>query len=280
MKKAVVIILVCAGFLLGLMIFGYMAEPVSTASADLPDAPSVSAKQAILIDGKTGGVLFEKSADEKAYPASTTKIMTAMVALEICRQYDIDIGQKICVPKEAVGVEGSSLYLKENQEITIEELLYGVMLRSGNDGATALACILGGNEEHFVEMMNEKAAALGCVGTQFVNPTGLFDEEHYTTARELAVIAREAMKNKIFRKVVGTKSRKTYYNKNKTVHEYAGATGVKIGFTEKSGRTLVASAKRGGTELICVVLADGNWFNDAYRLMDYGFEMKGCEDEE
>lgn len=280
MKKAITIIFAVLAFVLGLMIFGYMAEPVSkSAAADLPQAPPVSAKQAILIDGKSGEVIYEKNADEKGYPASTTKIMTALVALNLCRQYDIDIKQEVKVPKVAVGVEGSSLYLKEDQEITIEDLLYGVMLRSGNDGATALAAILGGNLEHFVRLMNQTAEKLGCEGTRFVNPSGLFDENHYTTARDLAAIARQAMKNKDFRKVVGAKSWKTYDNKNKTVHQYDGATGIKIGFTEMSGRTLVASAKRDGTELICVVLSDSNWFNDAYALMDYGFEIKGCEDE-
>lgn len=280
MKKAITIIFAVLAFVLGLMIFGYMAEPVSkSAAADLPQAPPVSAKQAILIDGKSGEVIYEKNADEKGYPASTTKIMTALVALNLCRQYDIDIKQEVKVPKVAVGVEGSSLYLKEDQEITIEDLLYGVMLRSGNDGATALAAILGGNLEHFVRLMNQTAEKLGCEGTRFVNPSGLFDENHYTTARDLAAIARQAMKNKDFRKVVGVKSWKTYDNKNKTVHQYDGATGIKIGFTEMSGRTLVASAKRNGTELICVVLSDSNWFNDAYALMDYGFEIKGCEDE-
>lgn len=280
MKKAITIIFAVLAFVLGLMIFGYMAEPVSkSAAADLPQAPPVSAKQAILIDGKSGEVIYEKNADEKGYPASTTKIMTSLVALNLCRQYDIDIKQEVKVPKVAVGVEGSSLYLKEDQEITIEDLLYGVMLRSGNDGATALAAILGGNLEHFVRLMNQTAEKLGCEGTRFVNPSGLFDENHYTTARDLATIARQAMKNKDFRKVVGAKSWKTYANKNKTVHQYDGATGIKIGFTEMSGRTLVASAKRDGTELICVVLSDSNWFNDAYALMDYGFEIKGCEDE-
>lgn len=280
MKKAIIIIFAVLAFVLGLMIFGYLAEPASkSAAADLPQAPVVSAKQAVLMDGKSGEILFEKNADEKGYPASTTKIMTSLVALNLCRQYGIDLKQTVRIPGTAVGVEGSSLYLQEGQEMTIEDLLYGVMLRSGNDGATALAEILGGNEEHFVRLMNETAAKLECERTRFVNPSGLFDENHYTTAKDLAVIARQAMKNKDFRKVVGAKSWKTYANKNKTVYQYDGATGIKIGFTETSGRTLVASAKRDGEELICVVLAAGNWFNDAYALLDYGFGIKGCEDE-
>lgn len=280
MKKVLIIICVILAFLFGLMIFGYLSDPGSkVTAADLPTPPSVSAQQAILIDGKTGEVLFEKNADEKGYPASTTKIMTALVALDVCKESGIGIDEEVAIPKVAVGVEGSSLYLKENEKKTIEELLYGVMLRSGNDGATALAACMGGNLEHFIRMMNEKAERLGCTGTNFVNPSGLFDENHYTTARDLAKIAKCAMENKTFRKVVGTKTWKQYTNKNKTVFQYDGATGIKIGFTKASGRTLVASAKRGDVEMICVVLNDGDWFNDAYSLMDYGFNVKGCNNE-
>lgn len=280
MKKILIMISAILAFVLGLMIFGYLWEPGGRVTAsDLPSPPSVSAQQAILIDGKTGEVLFEKNAGQKGYPASTTKIMTALVALDICKENGIGIDEEVTIPKVAVGVEGSSLYLKENQKKTIEELLYGVMLRSGNDGAVALAACLGGNVEHFIRLMNEKAESLGCTGSSFINPSGLFDENHYTTAQDLAKIARCAMENKTFRKVVGTKTWKQYTNKNKTVFQYDGATGIKIGFTKASGRTLVASAKREDTELICVVFNDGNWFDDAYRLMDYGFGVKGCNDE-
>ena len=125
-----------------------------------------------------------------------------------------------------------------------------------------------------------KAAKLGCTGTSFLNPSGLFDENHYTTARDLAVISRKAMEYDTFREIVGAKSWNTYYNKNKTVSQYQGGTGIKIGYTEKSGRTLVASATWDSTDLICVVLNDGNWFNDAYALMDYGFSLKGVEKHE
>lgn len=276
MKKIFLTAIILTAFVMGLMIYGYVAEPSSeSASADLTKPPEISAKQAILMDSKSGEVLFERNADEKGYPASTTKIMTAMVTLDICKQIGVGLDQTVTIPKEAAGVEGSSLYLKEGEERTLENLLYGVMLRSGNDGATALAEVMGGNTAHFVDLMNEKAEKLGCTGTHFVNPTGLYDDQHYTTARDLAVITRRAMKNKTFRKIVGSKSWEEYTNKNKTVFQYEGATGVKIGFTKMSGRTLVASAKRDGRELICVVLSDGNWFNDAYALMDYGFEIEG-----
>jgi len=281
MKKIIFIIAIALAFGLGIMIFMYMAEPDSkTTTNNLQTAPSITAKQAILMDEKTGEVLYEKDADARGYPASTTKIMTALVALDICKAYDIDLQTELTVPKDAVGVEGSSIYLKPNEKRTIEHLLYGLMLRSGNDAATALAICLGGNLDHFVDLMNETAAKLGCTGTNFLNPSGLFNENHYTTARDLATIAKKAMEYDTFREIVGAKSWNTYYNKNKTVSQYQGGSGIKIGYTEKSGRTLVASATRDGTELICVVLNDGNWFNDAYALMDYGFSLKGVEKHE
>ncbi|MFR4798916.1 MAG: D-alanyl-D-alanine carboxypeptidase family protein, partial [Lentihominibacter sp.] len=141
----------------------------------------ISAGQAILIDGNTGKVLYEKAADEKAYPASTTKIMTALITLETLEKYDSPLNQKVKIPALAEGVEGSSIYLKSGEEISIEDLLYGLMLVSGNDSAVALAEIIGGSQEKFVEMMNDKASKLHCDNTHFANPNGLFDENHYTT---------------------------------------------------------------------------------------------------
>lgn len=240
----------------------------------------ISAGQAILIDGDSGRVLYEKNADEKAYPASTTKIMTAMITLETLKRHDSPIDQIVEIPDSAEGVEGSSLYLKAGEEISIEDLLYGLMLVSGNDAAVALAEIIGGSEETFVKMMNEKAQQLGCRGTHFTNPSGLFDEEHYTTARDMAAIAYEAMKDPEFKKIVSvqnyaanreTKDYTNFYNKNKTIFQYDGGTGIKIGYTTDSGRTLVASSTRGDRSMICVVMSAPDWFNDAYRLMDYGY---------
>ena len=240
----------------------------------------ISAGQAILINGNTGDILYEKSAEEKAYPASTTKIMTALIVLETLDEYDSPINQMVTVPATAEGVEGSSIYLKRNERISIEDLLYGLMLVSGNDAAVALAEIVGGSQEKFVEMMNDKAEELGCHNTHFANPNGLFDENHYTTAKDMSVIAKAAMANPKFRDIVGAQSwdatsRQNDYvhfaNKNKTVHQYEGGNGVKIGYTKTSGRTLVASAERGGESMICVVMSAPDWFNDAYKLMDYGF---------
>lgn len=257
---------------------GHESRKASAAdTVDVGLAPIISAKGAILIDRKDGSAIYEKDADKRLYPASTTKIMTALVALEILEEIDGDLQSTLRIPKEAVGIEGSSINLKVDEVMTVEELLYGVMLQSGNDGATALAICLGGNLANFVERMNQKAATLGCKSTHFTNPTGLFDQNHYTTARDLARISLEAMKNEKFRNIVGAKSWQSdngrqFVNKNKTISEYEGATGIKIGYTKKSGRTLVASAKKGEGELIAVLLNDPNWFQDAYAMLDYGFQ--------
>lgn len=240
-------------------------------------APSISAEGAILIDGESGEVIYEKDADKRLYPASTTKIMTALVALEILEEIGADLDSCVVVPAEAAGAEGSSLYLKAGEKVTLEELMYGMMLQSGNDAAQTVAICCGGSLDEFVSRMNEKAKELGCLSTGFTNPSGLFDENHYTTARDLAIISMAAMKREDFRQIAATvdwessDTGRHFHNKNKTVSRYEGATGIKIGYTEKSGRTLAASAKRGEKELIAVVLNDHNWFSDAYALMDYGF---------
>ena len=257
----------------------HLKPPHKSISASV-DTPSISAEGAVLINSDSGRILYEKNPDEKLYPASTTKIMTAVVHLELMDEMGLGFGSKVFVPVEAAGIEGSSLYLKAGEKLSLEELLYGLMLQSGNDSAEAIAVCVGGTKENFVEKMNRRAEELGCRGTHFVNPSGLFDEEHYTTAQDLAIIAAEAMKRDDFRKIVGARrwsseeTDRSFVNKNKTVFNYEGGNGVKIGFTKKSGRTLVASAERDGKELIAVVLKDGNWFNDAYALMDYGFSLE------
>lgn len=279
MKKIKPLILVAAIGILGFGIFAGKDYVARQASAPAP--PQISAAQAILVDGQTGKLLYERNADAKAYPASTTKIMTALLVLETLEKYDSPIDQKVTVPAEAQGVEGSSLYLKAGEKIYLQDLLYGLMLQSGNDAAVALAVIIAGDVDSFVEQMNNKAADLHCENTHFLNPNGLFDENHYTTARDMAIIAQEAMKHKEFRKIVSARSWDAdreesefehFYNKNKTVHQFKGGNGIKIGFTKASGRTLVASSARNGKELICVVMGAPNWFNDAYTLMEYGFK--------
>lgn len=293
-KNKICVVLICGAFLFGALgglgispreadrtmeKTGVQAETTVGSQPEI-SPPSVSAGSAALID-ESGQILYEKNANAKGYPASTTKIMTALVALEKLDELGLGMDSEVIIPEEAVGIEGSSIYLKKGERISIEELLYGLMLQSGNDSATALAMCVGGSLSSFVSMMNEKAETLSCSGTHFTNPSGLYEENHYTTAADLARIAGEAMKRDDFRKIVRTKDwqnadgSRSFHNKNKTVFQYDGATGVKIGFTKASGRTLVASAKRDDKEMIAVVLRDGNWFNDAYALMDYGFQQGG-----
>lgn len=264
-----------------------VAEPLRNIPAGVTlgtDIREISAQQALAgtIDAKGRlDAIYEKNCDEKTYPASTTKIMTAMLVIETLERLNSPIEQEVTVPDCAVGAEGSSIYLKKGETISIEDLLYGMMLRSGNDAAVALAAIIGGDVDHFVGMMNARAAELGCTNTHFMNPNGLFDENHYTTARDMARITAAAMQNETFRKIAGTSEYTAhrgesnycyFYNKNKTVHQYDGGNGVKIGYTKKSGRTLVASAEREGETVICVVMNAPDWFNDAYMLMDVCFE--------
>ena len=251
-------------------------------TAGSASAPAVSAAGAVLIRADTGAILFEKDAEKRLYPASTTKIMTALVVLEILEELSLGPDSRVIVPAEAAGLEGSSIYLKVGEKVMMEELLYGMMLQSGNDAATAAAICAGGNLRNFVARMNRKAEELGCTGTHFTNACGLFDENHYTTAKDLACIAAAAMRREDFRRIASAphwqsaESERNFYNKNKTVHQYEGGDGVKIGFTRASGRTLVASATRGDVSLIAVVLRDGNWFADAYAMLDYGFAVTGA----
>ena len=251
-------------------------------TAGSASAPAVSAAGAVLIRADTGALLFEKDAEKRLYPASTTKIMTALVVLEILEELSLGADSRVIVPAEAAGLEGSSIYLKAGEKVMMEELLYGMMLQSGNDAATAAAICAGGNLRNFVARMNRKAEELGCTGTYFTNACGLFDENHYTTAKDLACIAAAAMQREDFRRIAGAprwqsaESERNFYNKNKTVRQYEGGDGVKIGFTRASGRTLVASATRGDVSLIAVVLRDSNWFADAYAMLDYGFAVTGA----
>lgn len=205
--------------------------------------------------------------------ASTTKIMTAYCVLNNMK--DIDAVYKI--PKEAVGVEGSSIYLKDGEEWTIRQLLYGLMLRSGNDSATALAIACSGTVEGFVELMNKTAKNIGLKDTHFTNPHGLHDDEHYTTAYELALISAKAMDNDIFKEIVGSKyyrfnmqsgETRVFVNKNKILSLCEGGNGIKTGYTKKAGRCLVSSAQRDNMQLICVVLNHGDMWNDCINSMD------------
>lgn len=222
------------------------------------------------MDGQTGRVLYEKCADEQSLVASTTKIMTALLICEQC-----NVLQQVRIPKAAVGVEGSSMYLQEGEVLTVQELLYGLMLSSGNDAATALALHCSGSLEAFALRMNEKAERLGLTGTHFVNPHGLDAKEHYSTARDLAVLAAYAMQNPLFAQTVGTKSvtvgDRYLSNHNKLLWQLEGAEGVKTGFTKAAGRILVSSVRRNGRRLICVTIDDSNDWADHKQLYERGF---------
>ncbi len=232
---------------------------------------AISARKAILMDGQTGRILFERNANDRSLIASTTKIMTALVVCEQCNVLD-----RVKIPKEAVGVEGSSIYLKEGEILTVQELLYGMMLHSGNDAAAALAIYCGGTIQGFAELMNDKARFLGLKNSHFVNPHGLDAPDHYSTARDLAVLADHAMENPIFAKTVSTKTvtigNRSLRNHNKLLWQVEGADGVKTGFTKAAGRILVSSAVRQGRRLICVTIDDGNDWLDHKALYQNGFD--------
>ncbi len=239
--------------------------------------PINAARCAAVIDSESGNILYLKNADEKRGMASTTKIMTALVAIE-----NGNIDCEYAIPKEAVGIEGSSVYLKEGERLTLRELLYCLMLESGNDAAEAIAIIVGGSSNRFVELMNERASELELKSTRFANPHGLSDENHYTTARELAIIAAEAMKYPLFCEIVGTKSFGVRYdgqengrrltNHNKLLFSYKSAIGVKTGYTKLDGKCLVSAAESEGRNIVCVTLQDPFPTATHRSLLDFAFE--------
>ena len=233
---------------------------------------AISAKSAILVDAQTGRVLYEKQADQQSLIASTTKIMTALVVCEQCNVLD-----RMRIPKEAVGIEGSSMYLKEGEVLTIQELLYGLMLHSGNDAAVALAIYCSGTVEGFAELMNDKARTLGMNDSHFVNPNGLDAPGHYSTARDMALLASCAMSNPIFARTVSTKSvnvsgGRSLQNHNKLLWQIDGADGVKTGYTKAAGRILVSSASRDGRRLVAVTINAPNDWQDHKELLENGFQ--------
>ena len=231
----------------------------------------------IAIELTHGNILYEKNADIALPMASTTKIMTALIIAEDC-----DLSEVITVPDEAVGVEGSSIYLKHDEKLSVKDLLHGLMLRSGNDAATALAIHHSGSVEKFVEAMNAKAAEIGVKSTHFSNPSGLPNDSHYTTARDLCNIARYAMNNEVFAEVVGCKNYvgdyRNFTNKNKILYSLEGANGVKTGYTVKAGRCLVSSAKRDKMDVVCVVLNCYDMYERSSQIINDCFD-KYCVEE-
>ncbi len=214
-------------------------------------------------------LIREKDAEKKLPMASTTKILTAIIIIDDCR-----LDEVLTVPEEAEGTEGSSVYLRAGETYSVRELLYGLMLRSGNDCAVTLALHHSGSLEKFAQVMTERAAALGAENSYFMNPHGLPDEKHFTTARDLALVSAYAMENETFREIVSCKfySPRGWKNKNKMLFEYDGAIGVKTGFTVAAGRCLVTSAEREGMSLLCVVLNCPEMYERTKELLDDAFE--------
>ena len=240
-------------------------------------APSLNAKSAILIDGETGQILFGLNPHAHRPPASTTKVMSSLIALSHGRLDDV-----VSVSDRAAGLEGSSIYLESGEKLTLEQLLYGVLLESGNDASAAVAEHIGGSEEQFVAMMNEKARELELHDSHFTNPHGLPMKDHYSSAYDLARIAREALRNPEFALITGTRVKeipgndkikvRLLNNHNKLLRYFPGATGGKTGFTMEAGRCFVGSARRNGRFVIEVILDSPTLWQDAEKLLNYGLD--------
>ena len=242
-----------------------------------PPARAEGARASILIEAATGRVLYENNAHEPLPMASTTKVMTALLALE-----KGSLSDTVTAGPNAFGVPGTSIYLAQGEQMTLEQLLYGLMLASGNDAAVAIAEHIGGTVEHFCRMMTARAEEIGCENTVFATPHGLPAAGHHTTAWDLALITREAMKRPDFCRIVSTQRvslpwaghdfDRVLNNKNKLLASYPGALGVKTGYTKAAGRCLVFAAERDGLRLIGVVLNCPDWFTEAAALLDRGFD--------
>ncbi len=241
-------------------------------------ALSVSAKGAVLINGESGEIIWSENESAELPMASTTKIMTALLLCE-----NTELEQRITATKEMVTVEGSSMGLLTGDSVSYRDLLYGMMLASGNDAANTVAISIAGSSEKFAELMNKKAAEIGMKNTHFVTPSGLDSQGHYSTAYDMALLARYALGNKDFAAACGSKYAKLYYgnppyyrmlkNHNKLLFSYDGAIGVKTGYTKKSGRCLVSAAKRDNKYLIAVTLSAPNDWSDHREMLDYGFSQ-------
>lgn len=251
------------------LLFAISAEAVSNLTP--------TAKSAVMIDASSGAVLYSKNKDLKLGMASTTKIMTGILAIENGNMNDV-----YTVSPTGEWVEGSSIYLNPGEKITLETLVYGLLLKSGNDAALAIAIHIAGSEKAFVNMMNEKAQELGLKDTHFANPHGLYAEDHYTTAHELAILASYAMKNPVFAQIVNTvqykeepieeRDGRVINNANKLVNLYNEAIGVKPGYTPETGRTLVGAAEKNGVKVITVTLDCSDDWKEHKNMFDYAFK--------
>ena len=264
-KKTLLYLLILSTFLISMMALLAYADT----------GVSVGARSSAVYNPDTKSFLYQNNADARLPMASTTKIVTALIAIET-----LDLDEIISVPKEAVGIEGSSLYLSENDKLTVKDLIYGVLLQSANDAATVLALRISGSILGFAEKMTERVIAIGANDTKFENPHGLDSKEHYTTAHDLSLIAAEALNNQTFREISGTykysfkigENTRVVVNHNKLLKSYDGCIGVKTGFTKKSGRCLVSAAEKDGVTLVAVTLDDPDDWKDHKAMLNYGFE--------
>ena len=301
MKKISVIYIVLSMIILSMSVFTCYAEPEAENTEEAvvvyDDSPAPHAYSAILVDMKSGKVLFSKKETEKLYPASTTKILTAILTLENANLDDVVVAQREAI--EPITNKHSHMGILIGEELTVRQLLYGMLVYSANDAANVLAVHISGSIEAFAEMMNNKAAELGAVNSHFVNPHGFHDDNHYTTAQDLSIISLYAMKNETFREIVKTdmytidptnKYKEIRYlsntnhlvsNRRRYEYVYKKATGIKTGFTDEAGSCLVSSAVDGDTELLAVVMKcknttmvnNGSYsFVDSKNLLEYGFD--------
>ncbi len=246
------------------------------ASSHSEKIPSVSAKAAVLYEPRTKRFLYTKNEDERLGMASTTKIMTALIALE-----NLPPEELITADSNAVGIEGSSIYLKPGETMRAIDLIYALILQSANDAAEVLAYRISGSIQEFAKLMNEKAQELGAKNTNFTNPHGLDDKEHYTTASDLAIITAKALENEAFREIASTKiktvesslTKRVLVNHNKLLKSYEGCIGVKTGFTKKTGRSLVSAADKDGLTLICVTINAPDDWSDHTKMLDFGYSV-------
>lgn len=269
LQKAVVGLLVLCVLVLAVVPLVTLAE-----GEEVPQTAVAQGSSCALVETTTGRLLKEENGHVQMPMASTTKVLTAICVIE-----NADLDEIVKIPRKAVGVEGSSIYLVEGEELTVKELLFGLMLRSGNDSAVALALHVSGSIDEFAKLMNDTAVDAGATSSHFSNPHGLHEDDHYTTAVDLALITARAMRNPVFREIVSTKNvtisgepKRYLQNKNKMLWNYEGAIGVKTGYTKVAGRCLVSAAERDGEEYIAVVLNTGNMWEKCAALLDEAFQ--------
>lgn len=263
--------------IIAILILGVFIAPNKIESVSALQSVGSSAKAMCVIEKDSKRVVYEKNKEAKLPMASTTKVVTAITVLNNCK----DLEQYVQVDDSAIGVEGTSIYLRKGEMVKVKDLLYGLMLRSGNDSAVALACHVGGSVSEFARLMNETAKTAGAENSNFTNPHGLHDDNHYTTAHDLALITAYALNNPIFKEIVSSKthvipetnkSEKRYLtNKNKLLSTLEGCCGVKTGFTKKAGRCLVSATERDNTTYVCVVLNCGPMFEESTALLNASY---------